>query len=153
MRNRLALAYLVLTGLFLLAVLGQVFLAGLALFWRDSLWQIHTGLGHLAPVFPFAMLILALVGKLPVKLRPYTSLLLVGVLVQTEVFAGLRQVSGLGSSYHPVLAVLLFWGGTVLARRSFVLVTTAHGKIVQVAGASERRVLPITCDPQVESCA
>jgi Family of unknown function (DUF6220) len=142
MREKLALPYLVFAVLFLLAVLGQALLAGLALFWRDSVWSVHAGLGHMAPLFPFVMLILALVGGMGSRLRPYTGLLLAGVLVQTEVFAGLRSVTGLGSAYHPVLAVLLFWGGTVLAQRSLAL-ARAHRR----AEARVESTTSVTCTP------
>lgn len=150
MRNRLALAYAAFATLFLLAVLGQALLAGLALFWRDSLWDLHAGLGHFAPVFPMAMLLLALIGRMPAMLRPYTGLLFVGVIIQTEVFAGLRTVSGLASAYHPVLAVLLFWGGTVLARRGLALFRA--GRVAEGRGVTGWTAPAAGCDAQPGLC-
>jgi hypothetical protein len=121
MSKRLRLAYFIFALLFLAAVSAQVIMAGLALFWRSSVWESHVGVGHLAAGVPLLMLILALAGRLPMRMRPYTGLLFLGVVLQAELFPLIREVSGLASAYHPFLAMLLFWGGGALAHRSWVL--------------------------------
>lgn len=146
MSKKTTLPYFVFAVLFLAAVLGQVLLAGLALFWRSSLWDLHVGLGHLVPLFPLVMLILALLGRMPARLRPFTALLFVGVLLQTEIFVGIRMVSAAGSAYHPVLAVLLFWGGTVVAQRSLALAkATEPVKASRASSVASDRVCEEGC--------
>ena len=149
MNRLLRLAYFVFALLFVLMVSLQIVLAGLSLFWRDSVWQAHVGAGHMAPVFPFVMLILALVGHLPLRLRTWSAVLLGAVLVQTELFVLIREVSGLAAAFHPLLAAGLFWGGIVVAQRAWVLVrqgdTAAAGSALSVEPAAETQPAAPAC--------
>lgn len=148
MSRGVRVAYLVLAVLFVLAVTAQVFLAGLALFWRASMWETHVGVGHMIPGFAVLMLLLALFGRLPARMRPYTGLLFLGVALQAEIFVAVRAVSDVASAYHPVLAMVLFWGGLSLVKRSWVLVRevrTAPAEAVPVTPGIARD--PIACDP------
>ena len=119
MKRSLILPYFVLTVFFIVMLSAQILLAGLSLTWRSSVWETHVGLGHLIPVLPFVLLILALVGRLPPRLRTWSAVLLAGVLVQTELFVLIRELSGAAAAFHPLLAAGLFWGGIVVAQRAW----------------------------------
>lgn len=121
MKRAFRLPFFVFAVLFLLMVTGQIALAGLSLFWRETTWETHVGLGHLVPVLPFVMLILAWVGHLPLRLRGWSGLLLGATIVQTEVFVLIRELSGFAAAFHPVLAAGLFWAGVVALQRAWVV--------------------------------
>jgi hypothetical protein len=151
MSKGLRWAYLVLAVLFVIAVSAQVLMAGLAIFWRTTVWESHVGIGHMAVGLPLLMLIVALIGRLPLHIRPYTGLLLFGVILQAEFFPLIRSLSGLASAYHPLLAMLLFWGGLTLTQRAWVLVREPLPLAVapRVGVASAPRLEPAAprCDP------
>ena len=112
MKRPLILPYFVLTVFFIVMLSVQILLAGLSLTWRSTVWETHVGLGHLIPVLPLILLILALVGRLPLRLRTWSAVLLAGVLVQTELFVLIRELSGAAAAFHPLLAAGLFWEGS-----------------------------------------
>lgn len=121
MRPAYRLPYFGLAVLLLAMVSAQIMLAGLSLFWESSVWDTHAGLGHLVPLIPFVLLILALAGRLPLHLRAWSGVLLGATLVQTELFAVLHSAAPASASYHPLLAALLLWGSIVVTQRSWVL--------------------------------
>jgi hypothetical protein len=152
MNRVIRVAFFALAVLFLLSVAVQVGLAGLSLFWRSNTWETHTGLGHLVPLIPLLMVLLALAGRLTSHLPSYSGLLLVGVLVQTELFVLIRELSGFAAAFHPVLALVLFWGGVVVAQRSWALgrsseIAPARAKLVEPAPARGPARPGATCDP------
>ncbi|MHB9149425.1 MAG: DUF6220 domain-containing protein [Thermoleophilia bacterium] len=104
-------AFLALSVLFVLSVLEQAFLAGLGLFRSAGVWEIHVGIGHMVVFVPFAMLLVSWVFHLGRRSVQYAGLLLLGTVVQTSVFAALREAAPVLAAFHPVLAVLLFAGG------------------------------------------
>ena len=71
---------------------------------------------------PFILLVLALVGRLPMRLRTWSAVLFAAVLVQSELFVLVREVSGAAAAYHPLLAAVILWGGIVVTQRSWALV-------------------------------
>lgn len=137
MRRSLRLPYFIVAVVFVGIVALQILLAGLSLFWRSTVWETHVGFGHLAPLAPFVLLILALVGHLPGRLRTWSAVLFAATLVQSELFVLVREVSGAAAAYHPLLAAVILWGGIVVVQRSWALV-------------KEPTEAPAACDPAVD---
>jgi hypothetical protein len=109
--------------LFIVSLLIQVFLAGLSLFVSGSYWDAHVAFGHIGPgLLALLMVIFALWGRLPRTSVLLTVLLFVLVILQTEVFAGIRADAPLAAALHPVNALILFALGVGLARRAWTLV-------------------------------
>lgn len=109
-------AFFGLSVLFVLLVVEQAFVAGLGLFRDSGAWDLHIGLGHMVGVVPLAMLVLALVlrfGRMPAV---YAGLLFAGTVLQTEVFVLLREAAPAVAAFHPVLALILFAGGSMVAQ-------------------------------------
>lgn len=102
-------AYVGLVWLFLLAVVIQVFLAGLGLFSSDPRdIALHVNLGWVLHLGPILILISAAVGRVG---RP--TLLWVGALAATVLvqpfLPGLASTSVVLAALHVVNALLIFW--------------------------------------------
>ncbi len=104
-------AFLVFSVLFVVAVLEQAFLAGLGLFRSSGVWELHVGIGHMVGVIPLAMLVVSWAFHLGRRSAAYASVLFLATVVQTEVFAVVKDAAPVIAAFHPVLAVLLFAGG------------------------------------------
>lgn len=111
------IAYLVVAWLFVVGILGQVFLVGLALLDAQPTWPMHVEFGHELIILPLLLVVLSFVGRLPRAARGLTALLFGVALVQAEVFAIVRNAVPLLAALHPVLALVLF----------ALAVTVAHG--------------------------
>lgn len=110
--------YLISVWLFLLGVLVQAFLAGMALFARSLYWQDHTSLGWLvAHGLAFLPLLFALVSRLPRDAWPMLIILLILAGIQ-PLLPGMRRDLPWAGALHPVNALLLFWIGLKVARRA-----------------------------------
>ena len=117
--SRVRAAYLVVAWLFVVAILVQVFLAGLALFHVSENWDVHVGFGHSIPgLLSLLMLLLAWRGRLPRQTFRLTAVLFALVLLQTEVFAVIRSSAPVIAALHPVNAMLIFALGVALAVRA-----------------------------------
>jgi hypothetical protein len=121
--------FLVLSLLFVLAVLWQTLLAGLGLFRSDEVWNLHMGTGHLVVAIPLLMLLLSLGLRLGRRTYRYSGLLLVGTVLQADVFAAIRGSVPVVAAFHPVLALLLFAGGGLIVQHAWVIARqpVAHG--------------------------
>jgi hypothetical protein len=109
-----------LTAIYLLAVLVQFFLAGLAVF--DSTdWDPHSGLGFVLSISTLVLLVLAVVGRLPRRLILVT-LLLVGLNALQMVLPHI-DVSEL-AALHPVNAVAIVFVAYALMQGSRIYVTS-----------------------------
>lgn len=105
------LGFVGLSGLFVLCIALQVFIAGLALFVDPSSWRGHITFVHFFEYLPILMLLLAIFGKLSRRAR-WQSLSLLGLIILQYAtakisgdFPSLRMVGAL----HPVIALILFW--------------------------------------------
>lgn len=106
---------LVAVWLFVVAVLGQVFLAGLALF-ADERWALHVEVGWILHLAPLLVLLLVALS------RPPRSVLLLAVALAVVMFiqpilATLRAEAPVVAALHPVFALLVFSLGLTLALR------------------------------------
>jgi hypothetical protein len=118
--------YLIGTWLFLLGVMVQVFLAGMAVIPRLTGWSNHGNLGHALALPLLVMLVSAYLGRLPGKEKRLTWLLFVVYIIQADVIIFLRQDAPLVSALHPVLALIDFALALSLARRAWPMARQAE---------------------------
>lgn len=109
-----------LTAIYLLAVLVQFFLAGLAVFGSTD-WDAHAGVGFAVSISTLLLLVLAVVGRLPRRLIVVT-LLLVGLNALQMVLPHI-DVAEL-AALHPVNAVAIVFIAYVLMQSSRSYVTS-----------------------------
>jgi hypothetical protein len=109
-----------LTAIYLLGVLVQFFLAGLAVFGSTD-WDPHAGLGFVLSISTLLLLVLAVVGRLPRRLILVT-LLLVGLNALQMVLPHI-DVSEL-AALHPVNAVAIVFVAYALMQGSRIYVTS-----------------------------
>jgi hypothetical protein len=126
MSRYLTIAYAVVAWLFVVALIVQVFLIGLALFDDPSFRETHRSFGF--TVVGLAALLLLVVGVLARPGRREVGLL-VGILilyiVQTSL-PGLQSSYPLVAALHPVLALGLFGMGIQAARLATARVRAAR---------------------------
>ena len=108
MRKIARYIYVGLSWIELVVLFIPVFLAGMALFVRNSYWSDHVGIGWLTG-WPLLFLIIAgLVGWIPRRLAAW----LIGMIVLHTLHTllpSLRTDVPMLSAVHPVSAVLLIW--------------------------------------------
>jgi hypothetical protein len=127
--------YLIVSWLFPLAILVQVFLVGLSLFTSQPYWNMHTELGHTLAVLPLLLVILAYLGRLPSTDKLLIWLQFGVYLVQAEVFAAIRADVPLLAAFHPVLALVLFALSLIIALRARTVVRTG----IQTSSTSQNQ--------------
>ncbi|MGH2581709.1 MAG: DUF6220 domain-containing protein [Anaerolineales bacterium] len=116
--SNLARLYRILTWLFVVGVVLQVFLAGLVVVARQSDWEAHIGLGHMLGMPLILMLIFMYVGKASSTVKRTTWILLLVYVIQADVIIFMRGNVPLISAFHPVLALIDFWLGMRLLRET-----------------------------------
>ncbi|MEX1248423.1 MAG: DUF6220 domain-containing protein [Anaerolineales bacterium] len=105
--NRL---FRILVWVFLIAVVAQIFLAGLVTVARQITWSIHEGLGHTMGFLLIAMLFVAYLGKASREVKLWTWVLFVVWAVQVYLLViFLRESMPYVAAFHPVLALADFW--------------------------------------------
>lgn len=104
--------YSIFAWIFVLSIIIQVFLAGMAVFESPVHWGRHVNFGHLFSVLPLFMFALGFLGRLP-RWMIWWSLGLLAMMILQSVTA-----NGLAPALHPVIALVLFLVGFMLARRS-----------------------------------
>jgi len=114
--------YLIVSWLFPVAILFQVFLVGLSLFTTQPYWDMHIGFGHSIVLLPALQVLLAYLGKIPSPAKGLTWLSLGLTLIQTEVFAMIRTAVPTLAAFHPVLALVLFALALTIAWRARAVV-------------------------------
>lgn len=112
------IVYAVFSGLFVLGVLLQVFLAGMTVVAGRMGWDNHIGLGHTLALPLLVMLISMYVGKLPGRMKRLTWLLFLVYVLQADVLIFMRGSAPVLSALHPVLALVDFALGVALARQA-----------------------------------
>ncbi|WP_188991072.1 DUF6220 domain-containing protein [Paenibacillus nasutitermitis] len=108
--------FLGVAGLFVICIMTQIFIAGMAIFTDSSYWHSHIVFVRIFELFPIVMLLLSFIGKISTFLRWMSVLLLVFVFAQyfTANFDGAGAV-------HPLIAAVMLWVSivvTVHAKRS-----------------------------------
>ncbi len=127
-------AYLVVAWVFVAAVLIQVFFAGLMIFVSEEAYTpIHRDFGYWIGIFPLALLVLALLGRLPRRAILSTAVLFALYFLQTA----LPVIPALFiAAFHTVVALLVFGLATVVAVRARTFVPRPLGTAPTKAAAS-----------------
>lgn len=106
--------------LFVVALLVQVFLAGLAIFGATDGFALHVEFGYtVIGLLTLAVLLTAVAGGLPRMEIGLSLLLLVLYVVQTTLPSA-RASAPIIAALHPVNAIALFALGIIIARRGSV---------------------------------
>ncbi|MBS4201757.1 hypothetical protein KHA93_19320 [Bacillus sp. FJAT-49732] len=115
--------FAVLSVMFFIAIICQVFIAGVALFADSSQWAFHKSLVVYFEFIPLVMFVLTFFGGIPKKLRWHSLGLYVMVALQ-YVTVGLSGKVPYVTALHPVIALLLFWLSIAMLRTSLALIKT-----------------------------
>lgn len=100
----------------LLALLGQTYTAGMAIFVDPAWWAWHLTVIHWYDWLTVALLVLAFVGRLDARLKWLSAATIVLIYVQYAT-AGLHTSATwrVLAALHPVSGMLLFWVTALLA--------------------------------------
>jgi Family of unknown function (DUF6220) len=109
------IAVVVLARLFIIGIVVQIFLVGLSLFESADYWEDHKSLGESLGLIPILLILVALVGRLPMRLLVMAALLLVLFGVQ---FALPNVDNGYVAALHPVNALVLMGLADQIARQT-----------------------------------
>ena len=102
--------FLLVVWLFVAGTLVQVFLAGLGVFAGGANFAAHRDFGYTLGLVPIALVVLALVGRLPRSLV-LGSALLFGLLILQSVFVAFRSTAPALAALHPVNAFFIVLTG------------------------------------------
>ncbi|MBS4219945.1 hypothetical protein KHA96_16660 [Bacillus sp. FJAT-49711] len=115
--------FAILSLLFFIAIISQIFIAGVALFADSSQWAVHKSFVVYFEFIPIVMLILSFFGGFPKKMRWHSLGLYLMVALQ-YMTVGLSGKFPYITALHPVIAMLLFWLSLVMLRTSLALIKT-----------------------------
>lgn len=121
------------SGLFVLAVAVQVFLAGMFLF-ADGSREAHVEWGYTIALMPLVLIVLAAAARPGWRLFGMTVALLLVTWLQV-ILAELQGVAPFIAALHPVNAMLVFGLGVLVTRRAIAL---ARAPEADSASAAER---------------
>lgn len=112
--------YVLLAGVFAVCVLVQVYVAGMAVFVDPENWSLHATFVHVFEPMLLPLLAVALLGRVPrrLKLAPVGLFALVSVQYATASMFGSAV-----AAIHPVNAVVIFVVAAAAARRAWTLAT------------------------------
>ena len=114
--------YLLASGVLLVAILVQAYLAGAVYVARELSSSYHVDLGHSLPLPIIVLIVSAYLGRLPGRMKWLTWALFGTYFVQVYVLMWLlRQSAPAVAALHPVLALLLFALSAWLALRAWRL--------------------------------
>lgn len=105
------------SGLLVLALLAQVFLAGLAVFGAPSWWAQHTFFGHLIGLLIVLLLLSSLTARVSGRATLLSGLLVLLMGLQYAFVDSHRWLAGLPiAALHPTNALVMFWVATAVMR-------------------------------------
>jgi hypothetical protein len=113
--------FLALVGLYLAAVLYQVFLAGMGLFGAEHDFETHRTLGYIIHLTPVPLILVAAVARFGSRLLLWTAALFVVQGIQ-PLLPMMRGDLPWAAALHPVLALVVFWLGITIALQAWRLV-------------------------------
>lgn len=109
--------YVVVAGLFVVCVLIQVFIAGMAVFVDPENWSLHANFVHVFEFLPLVMLVLAFLGRLSQGLKLLPAVLFVLLIVQYATALGFSD--SVVAALHPVNALVIFGIAVMAIRRAW----------------------------------
>lgn len=121
---RVRLGYLAVAVIALAGIVFQVLLVGLSLLGGQPSWGTHAGFGHMFGLLPLLLVILAYAGRLPGQDKRLAVAFIVVYLLQSEVFALVRDSVPFYAAWHPVLALVMFATSSLITWRGYDLVRT-----------------------------
>ena len=92
-------------GAFVVGVLIQIYIAGMAVFIDPANWSLHASFVHIIEWLPLVMLVLAFLGGLSRELKLLPVVLFMLIIVQYATALGFRGT--LVAAIHPVNAVVI----------------------------------------------
>jgi hypothetical protein len=114
-------AFVGLVWLYLAGIVGQTFLAGVALFSPEPDFELHRNLGYLLHLAPIGLLIVAVVARVGREIITWTVALLIVQGIQ-PLLPMLREDYPLVAALHPVLVLAIFWLGVTIGLKAWRLV-------------------------------
>ena len=130
------MAFLFVAWAFLIAILVQVFFAGLALFDNSSFWSSHRDFGYYIFLPGLILLVLVFFARFPRRMIGMTTLLFGLYMLQT-ILPTLRGVAPLVAAFHPVNAIILFTVSVIVAWRSRAFVPAPLGTAKALEAAAD----------------
>jgi len=127
MRKIARYIYVGLSWIELAVLFIPVFLAGMALFVRNSYWSSHVEIGWSAGLPILGLIIFGLIGWIPRRLTAWLVGMTVLHFVHTAL-PGLKADLPMGAAFHPVTAVVLTWVTYMHALRATQLLLEPRGK-------------------------
>jgi len=120
--------FVLVSWLFLLCVLAQVFIAGMAVFSDPGTWSVHVSFVRTFSLLPLVMFLLTFLAGLTGRAR-WISLGLFGLVVLQYLTAQAFSSVGGIAALHPIIALLIFWGAVeTVKRRSLPVATPMNGE-------------------------
>ncbi|WP_261303319.1 DUF6220 domain-containing protein [Paenibacillus andongensis] len=110
------LFYEILAWAFLLCIIVQVFIAGLASFMDPADWEIHKMFVRIFALTPLVMFLLTFVGRIRGQVR-WLCLGLFGMVIFQFLTVQIFTSAFVLAAFHPVIALLLFWGSVTTVKR------------------------------------
>ncbi|MFC5401353.1 DUF6220 domain-containing protein [Cohnella soli] len=107
----------VLAWIFLICIVSQVFIAGLAIFSDADNWSVHTSFVKTFALAPLIMFLMTFVGGIK-GLKRWVSLGLFALVVFQFLSIQVFSSSSIIAALHPVVALLLFWGAVVTVKKN-----------------------------------
>ena len=107
-----------LSAAFVICLLVQIFMAGMAIFVHPNNWVRHVTFIHFFEILPLLMLVFGWLGKLPKQLL-WQSAGLFGLIFLQYFTANIRAVIPLAAAAHPVTALPLIGLAFVVMREAW----------------------------------
>ena len=109
--------YVLFAGAFVIGVLIQVYLAGMAVFMDPTYWGLHTTFVHVLELIPAIMLVVAVLGRFPRKMKLLPIGLFALIIVQYATAVGFS--GSVVAALHPVTALVLFGLAAITTGKSW----------------------------------
>jgi hypothetical protein len=101
--------------IFMICVVTQVFLAGMAVF-VDQNWKPHTSFVRIFQFIPILMFAVSFIGRIPNRLRWSSFGLIIMIILQ---YVTAKAFSGIWvAAFHPVIAIFMFWNALMIVKQS-----------------------------------
>jgi hypothetical protein len=100
--------YLAMVWAYLVGIVVQVFLIGIALFGSAHDFEPHIGLGWILHLVPVLLLIVGAIARVGSRLLWWNTALVLVQFIQ-PILATMRDDQPVLAAFHPVLALLIFW--------------------------------------------
>jgi hypothetical protein len=124
MRSVARTIHLVVAVLFVAALVGQVFLAGLGVFSSAASFATHRDFGYVLSLLPVVLLVAGLLGGAG-RRAAILAVVVFGLFILQSVFVGMRTSAPSIAALHPVNGFLILLLAIVIARDAWLARGTA----------------------------